>query len=168
MREEIMSILNGHDEILINTDNITLNKISDKVSINDNYLDIYIRSEIRNINNGENIIYRIKNSNGEYLNNSDYEILYNDVYYNYCSPTIRLFNNIGNGYYEIETWYNDTKINASGLDINIIENSYYTVTFNTNGGNTINSQKIRYNSVVNKPDDPIKNGFIFKKSNRWI
>ena len=48
----------------------------------DNYLDIYIRSEIRNINNGENIIYRIKNSNGEYLNNSDYEILYNDVYYN--------------------------------------------------------------------------------------
>ena len=153
---------NIDDEILINTDNITLNKISDKVSINDNYLDIFIRSEIRNINNGENIIYRIKNSNGEYLNNSDYEILYNDVYYNYCSPTIRLFNNIGNGYYEIETWYNDTKINASGLDINIIENSYYTVTFNTNGGNTINSQKIRYNSVVNKPDDPIKNGFIFK------
>ena len=53
-------------------------------------------------------------------------------------------------------------VGKDGLKLYFIWGYKATITYNTNGGNTINSQKIRYNSVVNKPDDPIKNGFIFK------
>ena len=37
----------------------------------------------------------------------------------------------------------------------------YTVTFNTNGGTNIASQKVKYNTLLVKPDIPTKNGYIF-------
>ncbi len=37
----------------------------------------------------------------------------------------------------------------------------YTVTFETNGGNKINSVKVNKNSTLSKPTEPIKDGYIF-------
>ena len=37
----------------------------------------------------------------------------------------------------------------------------YTVTFNTNGGTSINAQEVERNGLVAKPDDPIKAGYAF-------
>ena len=39
--------------------------------------------------------------------------------------------------------------------------AYYTVSFNTNGGNGIQSQKVRSAQKAAKPADPIKDGYIF-------
>ena len=38
----------------------------------------------------------------------------------------------------------------------------YTVTFETNGGNTVDSQNVKEGETVSKPDDPLKEGYIFK------
>jgi uncharacterized repeat protein (TIGR02543 family) len=38
----------------------------------------------------------------------------------------------------------------------------YKVTFDTNGGNTISSVKVKKDEVVKKPADPTKEGYIFK------
>ena len=37
----------------------------------------------------------------------------------------------------------------------------YTVTFNTDGGNEITSQKVKKGEKITKPDDPVKNGYDF-------
>lgn len=39
----------------------------------------------------------------------------------------------------------------------------YKVTFNTNGGNSIESVKIKKNGQVTKPEDPTKEGYTFKE-----
>src|SRR5690606_30204673 len=39
--------------------------------------------------------------------------------------------------------------------------TYYTVTFDTAGGNTIENQEVRNGGKVTKPADPVKDGFIF-------
>ncbi len=39
----------------------------------------------------------------------------------------------------------------------------YNVTFNTDGGTSIEVQKVKKNSTVTKPEDPTKDGYIFKE-----
>ena len=39
----------------------------------------------------------------------------------------------------------------------------YKVTFDTNGGNTISSVKVKKNELVTKPTDPVKDGYTFKE-----
>ena len=51
------------------------------------------------------------------------------------------------------------KVNA--LESNIETNNQYTISFNTNGGSSINSQIILENNKISKPNDPNKDGFIF-------
>jgi len=38
---------------------------------------------------------------------------------------------------------------------------YYVVSFETNGGSKVDSQNIKRNALVEKPEDPIKEGFVF-------
>lgn len=42
-----------------------------------------------------------------------------------------------------------------------VANQSYTLSFNTMGGSVIDAQSVAYNTVAQKPIDPIKNGFIF-------
>lgn len=39
--------------------------------------------------------------------------------------------------------------------------SSYTITFNSQGGNTVNSVQVRRNQTVEKPDSPTRDGYIF-------
>ena len=41
------------------------------------------------------------------------------------------------------------------------DTTYYTVTFDTNGGNAIQSQRLAYNGKAAKPDDPQRESFVF-------
>lgn len=42
-----------------------------------------------------------------------------------------------------------------------VEEKYYIVTFNTDGGTTIDSIKVKENSIINLPENPSKEGFKF-------
>lgn len=43
----------------------------------------------------------------------------------------------------------------------ILKPKYYTVNFNTKGGNKLPSAQVLQGTRVEKPDDPIKDGYIF-------
>ena len=43
-----------------------------------------------------------------------------------------------------------------------ISEKVYTVTFNSNGGSAVDSQKVKYNNLVQKPQDPVRSGYTFK------
>ena len=52
------------------------------------------------------------------------------------------------------------------LTVNALEssteiNEQYTIYFNTNGGSNVDSQTILENNTISKPNDPIKDGYIF-------
>lgn len=38
----------------------------------------------------------------------------------------------------------------------------FTVTFDTDGGSAVSAQKVKYNGTANEPEDPTKDGYIFK------
>ena len=78
--------------------------------------------------------------------------------------------------FTVDTWYvlassptasgNDNPTNAdvtvSWVILTYYVASWYTVTFNTNGGNNIESQEITIWNKAEKPADPTKDGFTFK------
>lgn len=43
-----------------------------------------------------------------------------------------------------------------------IEEKYYTITFDTDGGSSIDSIVVKNNGLITKPNDPVKDGYIFK------
>jgi len=81
-------------------------------------------------------------------------------------------------YYKLDELKNDVKNNLSSeIDVNlvftykdeldeteIIENNTtktYNITFDTDGGSSIEDQKVKENEVVTKPSDPQKDGYTF-------
>ncbi len=71
--------------------------------------------------------------------------------------------------YTFEGWYlQDEKWVFAGYevteDMTLVAKytiNQYTITFDTDGGNVINPITLDYNSLVNIPDDPVKEGYIF-------
>ena len=75
----------------------------------------------------------------------------------------------------VESKFNEININIESYDINDDEKNEiknivsdykeqiktYTVTFNSNGGSNVNSQTIKENQIVSKPNNPIRNGYTF-------
>ena len=75
----------------------------------------------------------------------------------------------------VKSKFNETNINIESYNINDEEKNEiknivsdyeervktYTVTFNSNGGNTISPQIIKENNILNKPDNPTKIGYTF-------
>jgi uncharacterized repeat protein (TIGR02543 family) len=58
----------------------------------------------------------------------------------------------------------DTYKFSKVFDVKVIkldQEIYYLVTFNSNGGNTINAIQVKENTVVTKPSNPIKTGYTF-------
>ena len=55
-----------------------------------------------------------------------------------------------------DEFYNDL---ANGL---LGEHIYHTVSFNSDGGNEIESQQVLHGEKASKPLDPVKEGFVFK------
>ena len=49
----------------------------------------------------------------------------------------------------------------TSVSIGELSVTYFTVTFDTNGGNSVNSQNLAQNGKAVKPADPIKDGFVF-------
>ena len=45
---------------------------------------------------------------------------------------------------------------------NQINNTFYYVVFDSNGGSRINNLKVKLNDTVSKPEDPTKKGYNFK------
>lgn len=62
---------------------------------------------------------------------------------------------VSNAIAELKT--NNSGSNSSGGR----SSAYYTVSFNTNGGSTVQAQKLRSAQKVVKPDDPVKDGYTF-------
>lgn len=78
--------------------------------------------------------------------------------------------------FEFRGWYyNDIKISETSKNLTnkaenitltanwqkIIGVTYYNITFNSNGGSLVNSVEIEEGSKLSKPQDPIKDGYIF-------
>lgn len=75
----------------------------------------------------------------------------------------------------VESKFNETNINIESYNINDEEKNEiknivsdyeervktYTVTFNSNGGNTISPQTIKENNILSKPANPTKSGYTF-------
>ena len=47
------------------------------------------------------------------------------------------------------------------INNNVKNNKQYLVTFDSNGGTPIESVKVKKNSLVSKPNDPEKEGYVF-------
>lgn len=66
----------------------------------------------------------------------------------------------------VDGWYNGS---YDATEITLVAHwtplEQYTVTFDTDGGNTIGSQTIYKNGKASRPDDPIKSGHTFSK---WV
>ena len=72
--------------------------------------------------------------------------------------------------YKIEWYKNETKINIDDLKIiedtiligKYIEEKIYTITFDTDGGSEVNSQKVKENKKAQEEPSPTKEGYIFE------
>ena len=57
----------------------------------------------------------------------------------------------------------DLAVNYISSDLDEPIKNKYTVTFNSNGGSTVASKEVNYNTSVTKPVDPTKSGYTFKE-----
>lgn len=58
--------------------------------------------------------------------------------------------------------YSDNKSEAAIVNLTIKKINYYEVKFNTNGGTTIETQKVREGKTISYPSYPSKSGYIFE------
>lgn len=73
--------------------------------------------------------------------------------------------------YTFVGWYSDSALTESfSFNLAITEDitlyakwsiNQYTVTFNSNGGSSVSTQNITYNTVVAEPSEPTKTGYTF-------
>ena len=45
--------------------------------------------------------------------------------------------------------------------VSTLTRKVYTITFNSNGGTEINAVKVKKDGLLEKPEDPIKDGYVF-------
>jgi len=66
----------------------------------------------------------------------------------------------------------DTGVSASGTTSDLNNSQTFTVTFDSNGGTSVPSQQVKRLDKVIKPEDPIKNGYMFDGwyigNERWV
>ncbi|MBQ3297887.1 MAG: InlB B-repeat-containing protein [Bacilli bacterium] len=87
---------------------------------NTKYFDINIYSNTKNLDNYEELTFKIKDSNGTYINPSGYEYEYNEVYANMSDVKLTINSDyFSKGEYTIETYYNNTLYSTSSLNIEI-------------------------------------------------
>ena len=46
--------------------------------------------------------------------------------------------------------------------VSVLTRKEYTITFNSNGGTEINAVKVKKDGLLEKPDDPVKDGYVFE------
>ncbi len=66
------------------------------------------------------------------------------------------------GWYDGETLWDFETVVTSDLTLTAKwEQLSYTITFNSDGGSSVDSQTVNYNEKITKPTDPTKEGFVF-------
>ena len=110
---------NVNQNVFINTNDYILSLENEKPSGN-NFLNIDIKSNVKNIDDNSNLVYKIKKENNEYVSDNLYDVIYNKTYYNIATPIIKIKNEIAKkGIYWLETWYNNALLTSSLIQLNI-------------------------------------------------
>ena len=86
----------------------------------DEYLDMYITTEIRGLSDNVSVDYKIKTTGGEYLPTNAYQVTVNKTYYNLVSPVIKLKESYAKkGNYILETYYNNKLLSTSNIKLDV-------------------------------------------------
>ena len=110
---------NNSNDIKIKTFD-TVYDSSNAILNNTKYFDMNIYSITKNLDNYEELTFKVKDSNGTYINPSGYEYEYNEVYANMSDAILTINSDyFSKGEYTIETYYNNTLYSTSSLNIEI-------------------------------------------------
>ena len=141
---------NVSDEFTAHTDNILLN-LEDDYPTSDDFLRLNINTSLKNVNEKENIDYRIK-KDGVYLPNDSYYLSHNKTYYNKTTPTIDLNASYAKkGTYTLETWNNNILLCSSSINL---EYDFMPINGDGSQDNPWQIENIRhFNMIRNAPKD---------------
>jgi len=85
--------------------------------------------------------------------------IYSDISGKVEIPTKTIECNIGDNY--VYLLVNNQRESIGFYKVDVYRYHMYTVSFNTNGGNNIKSQRVQEESFASKPNDPSKRGYTF-------
>lgn len=82
--------------------------------------DFSLYSNVKNLDNGAKLTYKIKDTQGNYMDSASYSYAYNSVYANIADTKLTINSNyFPKGIYTIETYYNNTLYSTAKLTIGI-------------------------------------------------
>jgi len=127
-------------------------KLEDDFPTNEKFMNVAIKTKLKNIDDNEVINYKLKYKNGDYLPPNSYSLTINKSYYNMATPIIKINQQYAKkGEYVLESWKDNNLLYSSSV---VLEVDYMPIEGDGSNENPWQIENIRqFNMIRNALKD---------------